>query len=367
MKSASKNIISAYAASLMLALFFSSIASAQQVQDVKRSAKPLVLKDRGSLVIGGTSIDQTREQLSSITGVPPAQDGHITIDQMYVDYMIPQNTSGLPIVLVHGATLSGKTYDTTPDGRMGWYEYFVRKGHATYVVDQSSRARSGVDISTYNDVRTGKQPPTALPNAFRISQEDGLAQFRIGIRNGKPFADTQFPVEALDALAAQSIPDFNASLPQPNPTYANLAILSRELGGAVVVGHSEGGAYPLHAALADSANVKKMILIEPGTCHDTAWTPAQMKTFAAIPTLVVFGDHLDAKSTVEGFTWQSAYTDCERFVSEVNAVGGNATMLYLPDHGMKGNSHLLIMDRNNLKIADLLLGWISKKNAASNK
>jgi pimeloyl-ACP methyl ester carboxylesterase len=240
---------------------------AQQVQDVKVGSEPLVLRSRGSVIIGGSRVLQSREQLSSITGVPPSESGHVTINQMYAEFMVPQTIVGLPIILVHGASLSGKTYDTTPDGRMGWYEYFVRKGHPTYVIDQSSRARSGADISVYNNVRVGKQPPNALPSAFHISHEDGLAQFRIGVRNGKPFADTQFPTQALDALAAQSVPDFNASLPQPNPIYANLAKLAGELGGAILLGHSEGAAYPLYAALDDPKNVKKMIVVEPGICR----------------------------------------------------------------------------------------------------
>jgi hypothetical protein len=54
--------------------------------------------------------------------------------------------------LLHGATLSGKSYDTTPDGRMGWYEYFVRQGHPVYVPDQVGRARSGFNQAVFNDV-----------------------------------------------------------------------------------------------------------------------------------------------------------------------------------------------------------------------
>ena len=45
--------------------------------------------------------------------------------------------------MLHGATLTGKSWETTPDGRMGWDEYFVRKGHPVYVPDQVGRGRSG--------------------------------------------------------------------------------------------------------------------------------------------------------------------------------------------------------------------------------
>ena len=35
-------------------------------------------------------------------------------------------------------------------------------------------------------------------------------------------------------------------------------------------------------------------------------------------------------------------------------------MMYLPKLGIKGNSHMLMQDRNSLDLADLLLAWIDK-------
>jgi len=35
-------------------------------------------------------------------------------------------------------------------------------------------------------------------------------------------------------------------------------------------------------------------------------------------------------------------------------------MLYLPRVGLKGNSHLLMMEWTNFTIADLILDWIAK-------
>jgi hypothetical protein len=36
----------------------------------------------------------------------------------------------------------------------------------------------------------------------------------------------------------------------------------------------------------------------------------------------------------------------------------------LPDIGIKGNTHMLMQDDNNLDIADILLDWIGKHAAA---
>ena len=64
---------------------------------------------------------------------------------MYVQFQIPARLSppGWPVIMVHGSTHTGAALESTPDGREGWYPYFVRKGVATYVVDQSGRGRSG--------------------------------------------------------------------------------------------------------------------------------------------------------------------------------------------------------------------------------
>ncbi len=131
--------------------------------------------------------------------------GHITINQMYVEYMIPQGATKVPVVMVHGGGLSGKSFETTPDGRMGWDEYFVRKGHPVYNVDQASRARSGFDPTVFNKVRAGILPPTALPTITRTSDEQAWLNFRFGPAFGVPCPDTQFPVEAADEFAKQGI------------------------------------------------------------------------------------------------------------------------------------------------------------------
>ena len=102
---------------------------AQALKDVQTSDTPLVLKAQGSFFVGGEKVEQTQGELGDL-----GPGGHITVNQMYVRYMVPQGGDGnVPVVMVHGATLTGKSWETTPDGRMGWDEYFVRKGHPVYV------------------------------------------------------------------------------------------------------------------------------------------------------------------------------------------------------------------------------------------
>jgi hypothetical protein len=65
--------------------------------------------------------------------------------------------------------------------------------------------------------------------------------------------------------------------------------------------------------------------------------------------------------TLTQYHWAAAFADCKAFIARVNAVqGGNAQMLYPPDLGIHGNSHMFMLDKNNLQIADLILKWIDK-------
>jgi hypothetical protein len=281
---------------------------------------------------------------------------------MYVQYQTPPGgAQHVPVVMVHGCCLSSKTWETTPDGRMGWSEYFVRKGRSVYLADQVSRARSGFDPTAFNAVRSGAQPASDLPNILDATHQAAWAIFRFGPRFNKPFEDEQFPVEAADELYKQMIPDLNSTLPTPNPTWKNMAALAVQLHGAVLMGHSESGFFPEQSALIDPSDIRANISIEM-PCGDL--NDQQISVLAKIPTLVVFGDHL---ADVPGI-WQSAFEGCQKFVDRVKSAGGEAEMMYLPKLGLKGNSHMLMQDKNNLQLADLILTWIDQhvesKNAA---
>jgi hypothetical protein len=341
---------------LVPVLVISSLLSAQTKRP-DESKKPLVLASQGSFFVGGES-----------KALPAG--GDITINQMYVQYQAPVNgDQHVPVVMVHGCCLSSKTWETTPDGRMGWNEYFVRKNRTVYRADQVSRARSGFDASVINAVRAGTVPPNQLPNVLLASHQVAWSVFRFGPTYNKTFPDGQFPIEAVDELYKQMIPDFNAVLTNPNPTWTNMAALAVKLKGAVLMGHSESGFFPEQAALIDPSGVKGIVSIEM-PC--TTLTPAQISTLAKIPTLVMFGDHLGDVQGGGPANWQASLDGCNKFVDQLKAAGGDAVMMHLPKLGIKGNSHMLMQDKNNLQLADLILGWLddhveAKKGAARKK
>ena len=53
------------------------------------------------------------------------------------------NPRRYPIVMWHGAGQSSKTWETTPDGREGFQNIFLRRRFVTYLIDQPRRGDAG--------------------------------------------------------------------------------------------------------------------------------------------------------------------------------------------------------------------------------
>lgn len=333
---------------------------AQAIKDVKTSDTPLVLKAQGSFFVGGDKVEQTQAELGDL-----GPGGRITVNQMYVRYMVPQGGDGnVPVVMLHGATLTGKSWETTPDGRMGWDEYFVRKGHPVYVPDQVGRGRSGFNQAVFNNVRASSAPANTLPRWLRFSDEGVWPNFRFGSKAGAPFPDTQFPVAAVDELSKQGVPDVSfGGLPTPNPTLKALADLAGQLNGAVLMGHSQSGSFPLESALLNPAAAKGLVLVEPGSCP-ARYTPEDIATLAKVPILVVFGDYRDTPTGLPSLpTWQARFEMCQALIGRIKSAGGQAEVFAPPDRGIRGNSHMIMQDKNNLQIADVILQWVDTRVA----
>jgi hypothetical protein len=143
-------------------------ASAQTSQKPKKFlGGPLVIEDQGSFFVGG--VQKITEHAVVPPPAPPGAPAaagaavpatptpqQITIGQMYVQFQIPQKkyAAGWPVIMVHGSTHTGACLEATPDGREGWYPYFVRHGVPSYVVDQAGRGRSGFDQSVLHEGET---------------------------------------------------------------------------------------------------------------------------------------------------------------------------------------------------------------------
>jgi len=315
---------------------------------------PLTLEDEGSFFVNGQSFRSEYPGASVATG--PAAPGNITVNQMYVHYRIPAGKKGIPLVLVHGSNHTGMTYETTPDGREGWATWFVRQGHPVYVVDHSGRGRSGFNPTPVNAVRDGGADPKNLPTFFLGPIDRAWWNFRFGPEYPKPFPGLQFPLEALDQYLAQLVPNSETTLAGGGAnTVSALAALLDRIGPAVVMVHSQSGVYGLDVVRKRPNLVRALVSVEGG-CETV--TPADIATpFVKVPFISVWGDNsIGAK----GANGDKRREGCAQAVGLIKGGGGRANLLLLPDVSIRGNSHMMMMDRNNLLVAEVIRRWIGE-------
>ena len=211
-------------------------------------------------------------------------------------------------------------------------------------------------------MRAGSAPAANLPPLLRFSDEGVWPNFRFGSKPGEPFPDSQFPVTAVDELSKQGVPDVSfGGLPTPNPTLKALSDLAGQLNGAVLMGHSQSGAFPLEAALLNPTAARGLVLVEPGI-FPSKYTDEQIKTLATVPILVVFGDHRDTPTGLSSLpSWQAPLTAVRRSSAASRRPAARRRCSTRAERGIRGNSHMIMQDKNNLQIADLILQWIDER------
>ncbi|HEY5686640.1 MAG TPA: hypothetical protein VIY70_14850 [Acidimicrobiia bacterium] len=313
---------------------------------------PLILADEGAFTVGGRRVSTDHPGSSPRTGSPGR--GDIAVDQMYVHYRIPVDVTKPPIVMVHGSNASGSLWETTPDGREGWATWFVRQGHPVFVVDHAGRGRSGFDPSRIN-------AGTDLPNVFLATYERQWVNGRIGPVYPTPFPGVRFPIGAFDRFMESHVPNAETTLEHGGETTpACLAALLDQTGPAVLMVHSQGGLYGIETVRRRPGLVLALVSVEGGA--ETVTAEDATGCFADVPFLSLWGDHSEGADLVNG---DERREGCRRAVGLITAAGGTAELMMLPEHGIGGNSHYLMMDTNNLEIAAIVGGWITARVSSS--
>jgi pimeloyl-ACP methyl ester carboxylesterase len=182
--------------------------------------------------------------------------------QMYVEYQKPElQRHQFPLIFVHGGGQIGAAWWTTPDGRPGWGQYFLRQGFAVYVVDVPARGRSAYNsqmgaLGDPTDVLTA-QRLFAAPERYNLWPASQLHTQWVGPATpGDPTFD-QFMRSQSDALTD--------SLGGQEPLTANalIALLDR-IGPAILVVHSQPGFSSWIVADRRPNLLKAMVELEPG-------------------------------------------------------------------------------------------------------
>ncbi len=306
---------------------------------------PLTVADEGVFTIGGRRLTTDHPGSSPATGSPGR--GAIPVDQMYVHYRVPVDASGPSIVMVHGSNASGSLWETTPDGREGWATWFVRRGHPVFVVDHAGRGRSGFDPTSIN-------AGADLPNIFLGTYQRQWVNGRIGPVYPTPFPGVRFPTEAFDRFMELHVPNAETTLELGGTTTPGcLAALLDEIGPAILIVHSQGGLYGIETVRRRHGLVLALVSVEGGS--ETLTADEAEECFRNVPFLSLWGDNSYGADLTNG---DHRRDGCRRAVDMISAAGGKAELMMLPDHGIAGNSHYLMMDDNSLEVADIVAGWL---------
>src|SRR5690606_9775721 len=107
----------------------------------QKKQKPLLIAEQGSFAVGGTVKTEAGSFDVNDALKPQGQTFHG--DHAYVFYQIPVKARKYPLVFLHGAGESKKTWETTPDGREGFQNLLLRRSFGVYLLDQPRRGEAG--------------------------------------------------------------------------------------------------------------------------------------------------------------------------------------------------------------------------------
>ena len=391
---------------VMAAALLGCVLSPLSAQPQAGAAEPLVLAKQSFFYIGG-HYDETHP------------DRHV-VGQMYVEYQIPADLKHpFPIVMVHGGTATGLLWTGTPDGREGWAQYFLRQGYAVYVVDQVGRGRSPYETSVYG--KQASQTTQYILERFTASERFGLwpqaklhTQWPGKAEPGDPtydnYAASNFA--SLDDRDAQSAMNVHA-----------LSLLLDRIGPSIVFVHSQAGQYGWPLAQARPALVKAIVGIEPTgppvhdvvirggqarfgvtfdaatkqddsndqfrdspdlkryglANHPLAYAPAITQSLPLefvrqekadgpdlarcwrqkepAKTLVAVGDRPVLYVAAEA-SFYAPYNHCT--VGYLEQADVKVDFIKLADIGIRGNGHLMMLERNSDAIARVVADWLDK-------
>ncbi|TFK74468.1 alpha/beta-hydrolase [Pluteus cervinus] len=318
-------------------------------------------------------------------GYVPKGNSTIASGQMYVERLTPAKvTQPYPLLFIHGNGMTGTNFLNTPDGRVGWADFFLGKGYEVYLLDQPSRGRSawqeGVDgtqsiFDTYTvEARfTATQLYNLWPQASLHTQWPGSGTS----------GDLIF-----DQFYAAIMPSLSSDVEVSTKIKAAGSQLLDKIGPVILITHSQSGQFGWILADARPSQVKAILAIEPigppfinavfpplaparpygltaipitysppissaqdldrevissnslYTCFKQTTPARKLVNLEEIPVLVITSES----------GYHAIYDECS--VNFLRQAGIKVKHVHLQEVGIHGNGHMMFMEKNNLEIAD---------------
>lgn len=325
---------------------------------------PLIIQEQGNFAVGGVVVSRP----GAFDYRQPTEAGQtLHGDHAYIGYQIPVDARKYPIAMLHGHLQSSKTWTTTPDGREGFNNIFLRRGFPVYLIETPRRGNAGrstlpmqltapVDDQTwFNIFRVGNWPEFFPGVQFDQSAETLNQYFRQGTPNTGPY-DLQVVSNAVAALFDK-------------------------IGPGILVSHSQGGGGGWFTAMKTN-NIKAIASYEPGSNFPFPEGEAPPPTtssagpFEALgvpfddflkltkfPIIIYYGDFIPTEPSDNPGQdqWRVRVDMARLWADAVNRRGGDVTVVCLPDIGIRGNTHFPFSDLNNIEIADELSRFLAAK------
>src|SRR6266702_2909894 len=282
---------------------------------------------RGYFYVGGTYVGEPGKEIMQ--------------GQIYVEVVAPKDVRRpYPLVLIHGAAQTATNWMGTPDGRKGWTDYFVEQGYIVYMIDQPMRGRSAW------------HPSNGATRMFTAHQEE--FQFTANAVAGTwPQAKTHTQSGAFGWLIADARPALVKGIIAIEPSGPPFE--------ATIIGTGKARRWgPTDAAITYDPPLKDAseIAVEREAAADgpdlfVCWmqkAPARrLVNLKNVPVMVMAAEA----------SYHQIYDHCT--VKYLNQAGVNAEYIRLQDRGIRGNGHMVMIEKNNLEIARLVDEWVRKK------
>ena len=317
--------------------------------------------------------------------------------QMYVEYQIPDTPPKYPIIFVHGGSHTGAGWQSAPDGRPGWADFFLQHGWPVYVVDQPGRGRSTYSAAAYGPLGRPTTPKSAEDRWAASEKGDRATQWP------QAFLHTPWPGNGthlhgdpiFDQYYAHLMPGIDN---QEERTRVAWMALLEKLGPSILIEHSQPGPAAWRVADTRPDLVKAIVVVEP-TGPPFAPNSAGVRTMPYGPSAgplkydppVTDPSQIDivqqAKPDGPGLqacwmqreparklprlmglnvlfvlsesSYHAPYDHCTR--DYMTQAGVKSDLLHLPQRGMHGDGHLMMIEQHNLEIAGLIEEWLTRK------
>ncbi len=364
--------------------------TAGHAQTPTPAPEPLSIAKQGYLFAGGKYSTEGGQQVLS---------GHL-----YAEYQIPsRQTQPWPVVMVHGGWQSGTNFTGTPDGRDGWAQYFLRRGYAVYVVDQPGRGRAAYETKAYGP---------AAPISFDTAQSRFVSPERVNLWP-QARLHTQWPGSgkpgdpAFDQFFSSQMPAIQDFTLQQRLNRDAIVALLEKIGPSILVTHSQSGAFGWPVADARPELVKAIVAVEPNgppfydvenlgapdwfrdaRTNARSWGPTAVPLTYQPPAAAPGDLTLVQQTTADGpdlvrcwlqavparqlpklvrlpvlvltgeASYHAPYDHCT--VKFLEQAGLHPTFVKLADAGIRGNGHMMMIEKNNHEIAALIDRWLVK-------